>query len=175
MKTKTYSDIRPEKNFSIENIENGKCTVLFFDDIQEESQEINNAENNELTKKVMYSYDVYTLEIRYRENLLEEIEKDIDKWLKLAKDTDYKEVAAKVREERDKLLQETDAEMCLDRMGLEMPEGTSSFTSWINFLKTLATAITGKMAKYRQELRDITKQPGFPYDITWPTKQKEEE
>lgn len=45
MKQKTYSDIRPEKNFSIENIENGKCTVLFFDNIQEEIQESTNMEN----------------------------------------------------------------------------------------------------------------------------------
>ena len=33
---------------------------------------------------------------------------------------------------------------------------------------------TGKMAKYRQELRDITKQKGFPYEINWPEKPKED-
>lgn len=38
MKQRTYSDIKPEKNFSIENVENGKCTVLFFDNIQEERE-----------------------------------------------------------------------------------------------------------------------------------------
>ena len=31
MKQRTYSDIKPEKKFSIENVENGKCTVLFFE------------------------------------------------------------------------------------------------------------------------------------------------
>ena len=49
MKQRTYSDIKPEKKFSIENIEDGKCTVLFFDDIKEEKQEkILLNENNNL-------------------------------------------------------------------------------------------------------------------------------
>jgi len=26
------------------------------------------------------------------------------------------------------------------------------------------------MAAYRQALRDITSQPGFPHDVSWPTK-----
>lgn len=174
MKQKTFSDIRPEKGFSIENIENGKCTVLFFDNIQEETQEITDLENQQSTEKKVYSYDTYTLELPYRSNLKEDIENNLKKWLDFAKDKDYKEVAAEVRAARDKLLQDSDKEMCLDRMGLEMPEGTS-FTSWITFLKTLAEAITGKMAKYRQALRDITKQEGFPYNVVWPTKDDKED
>jgi hypothetical protein len=27
-----------------------------------------------------------------------------------------------------------------------------------------------EMATYRQALRDITLQPGFPHNVTWPTK-----
>jgi hypothetical protein len=30
--------------------------------------------------------------------------------------------------------------------------------------------MTTAMAEYRQALRDITSQEGFPYDVTWPTK-----
>jgi hypothetical protein len=30
--------------------------------------------------------------------------------------------------------------------------------------------ITPEMAAYRQALRDITSQPGFPHDVSWPTK-----
>ena len=29
-------------------------------------------------------------------------------------------------------------------------------------------AVPNGMAEYRQALRDITDQPGFPHDITWP-------
>lgn len=31
-------------------------------------------------------------------------------------------------------------------------------------------AVSGEMAKYRQELRDIPKQEGFPYCVVFPTK-----
>lgn len=173
MRQKTYSDIRPEKGYDIENVENGKCTVLFFDNIQEESQEISSVENEENTIKTMYSYDLYALEVTYRQNLAEEIEKNLESWLNKAKEKDYNEVAAEIRAKRNELLNETDKEMCLDRIGLEMPEG-SSFAVWINFLKSLGNAVTGKIAKYRQELRDITKQEGFPYNVVWPTKDKED-
>ena len=53
MKQRTYSDIKPEKKFSIENVENGKCTVLFFDDIKEE-QNMSNLENEDVSNKKVY-------------------------------------------------------------------------------------------------------------------------
>ena len=51
-----------------------------------------------------------------------------------------------VRDLRNKLLTETDWTALSDN--------------------TLTTA----MAEYRQALRDVTSQEGFPYDVTWPTK-----
>lgn len=176
MKQKTYSDIKPEKEFSIENIENGKCTVLFFDNVQEENQEIANSENKTETKKV-YSYDVYTLETSFRHNLAEMIEKNIEKWLKDVKEKDYNEVAAEVRAKRNELLKETDKEMCLDRLGIEIPENinaTNLLTVVTDVFKGIATVLNNNMSKYRQELRDLTNQEGFPYNIVWPTKDKEE-
>ncbi len=176
MKQKTYSDIKPEKKFSIENIENGKCTVLFFDNVQEEDQEIANLENETETKKV-YSYDVYTLETSFRNNLAEIIEKNIDKWLKDVKEKDYNDVAAEVRAKRNELLKETDKEMCLDRLGIEIPENISAtnlLTVVTTVFKGLAGVLNNNMSKYRQELRDLTNQEGFPYNIVWPTKDKEE-
>ena len=29
------------------------------------------------------------------------------------------------------------------------------------------------MAKYRQDLRDITDQPGFPFNVEWPVLEKD--
>ena len=107
MKQRTYSDIKPEKKFSIENVESGKCTVLFFDDIKEE-QNISNLENEEVSNKKVYSYDTYSIEIPYRENLAEVIENDLNNWLKSAKEKDYNETAAYIRKERDALLYATD-------------------------------------------------------------------
>ena len=165
---KAESSIKPNK-YIIENKGNGKVTVSFFDDIQE--IEIAEIASEEKTKK--YVYNIYTINIFDRSNLAEELEKNFESWLKFAKDCEYEKLAAEVRIKRDELLKESDAEMCLDRMGLEMPEGTS-FTSWINFLKTLGKAISGNIAKYRQALRDIPEQPGFPYEVTLPTKEESE-
>ena len=166
---RVQNSVKPEKRFTIEKVENGKCAVLFFDNIQEEIVDVPTMEDETESQNKIYTYDVYTAEVDYRGNLAEEIEANIEKWLKFVKDKDYEKAAAEIREQRNKLLQETDAEMCLDRMGLETPEG-STFTAWINFLKGISNAISGKMAKYRQELRDITKQEGFPYNVVWPIK-----
>lgn len=178
MKQKTYSDIKPEKKFSIENIENGKCTVLFFDNIQEDVQNISNLESEDITEKIVYSYDVYSIEITYRENLADKIENDIENWLKLVKEKDYNEVAADVRAKRNELLAETDKEMCLDRLGIEIPE-TISATNLLSVVTSVFTGIgkilNNNMAKYRQELRDLTEQEGFPYNVIWPTKDENKE
>lgn len=53
---------------------------------------------------------------------------------------------ALIREERNALLAETDW--------------------WANS----DVRMTDKQRAYRQALRDVTKQEGFPIDITWPTK-----
>lgn len=55
--------------------------------------------------------------------------------------------AAKVREERNKLLTESD--------WTQLPDSPVDKTAW---------------ALHRQALRDITDQMGFPWNITWPTK-----
>lgn len=54
--------------------------------------------------------------------------------------------AAKVRSQRDNLIAATDIWALSDR------------------------TMTAEQAAYRQALRDITGQAGFPADITWPTK-----
>lgn len=54
--------------------------------------------------------------------------------------------AAQVRQERDSLIAQTDWWATSDR------------------------TMTAEQTAYRQALRDITDQAGFPTDITWPTK-----
>ena len=59
-----------------------------------------------------------------------------------------------------------------------------TLTNIITFVKTLAQAVkalggifknilNSKMAKYRQDLRDITEQPGFPFNVEWPVLEKD--
>lgn len=55
-------------------------------------------------------------------------------------------LAADLREERDRLLAETD------------------------YLALSDNTMSAAMTTYRQSLRDITDQAGFPTSVTWPTK-----
>lgn len=169
---RTENTTKPNK-FEINKIGNGKCTVLFFDNIVEET--VQESENSET--KIKYIYDIYEISINNREDLSEEIEKNYDKWLESAKKLDYDKVAAEVREKRNELLKDTDKEMCIDRLNFNFPENLS-MTNIISALKEFFDGFSNisksNVAKYRQELRDITKQEGFPYNVKWPTKDEEE-
>lgn len=163
---KVESNLKPENKFEIENIIDGKCDIVFFDNVQE----IEAIEENE--KK--YSFDTYRLKANYRDELEKELNDDIEKykeWLQLAKDTEFNELATIIREKRNKLLQESDKYMCLDRLGIEIPENitTGTIISVVKkFFEGLGESINGNYAKYRQVLRDITKQEGFPYNVEFP-------
>ena len=163
---KVESNLRPENKFEIENIINGKCDIVFFDNVQE----IEATEENE--KK--YSFDTYRLKANYRDELEKELNDDVEKykeWLQLAKDIEFNELATIIREKRNKLLQESDKYMCLDRLGIKIPENitTGTIISVVKkFFEGLGESINGNYAKYRQALRDITKQEGFPYNVEFP-------
>ena len=60
----------------------------------------------------------------------------------------YEEQSAIVRAERDRLLTETDWTQAAD-----IPQGTKD-----------------KWAPYRQSLRDVPEQSGFPFEVVWPIK-----
>ena len=78
------------------------------------------------------------------------------------------DAAAFARKIRDKLLNETDSRVALDRFNISVPSGTS-FTAWLSFLKSLGEIITGAWAIYLQALRDLPEQEGFPFNVTFPT------
>lgn len=78
------------------------------------------------------------------------------------------------RKIRNKLLEESDNELTLDRIGLTVPSGTT-FTAWLTFLKKLGDALTGSWAVYRKQLRDLPEQSGFPFNIDFPVKPTDEE
>lgn len=76
-------------------------------------------------------------------------------------DENAEDAAMFVRKIRNKLLDSSDKEVSLDRLGLD----TSSATK---FIASLAAIFAGKWAKYRQALRDLPDQPGFPFDVKFP-------
>ena len=128
-----------------------------------------NIEEIETEDGTQYTADEYTLTVPVSQALNKRVADNIEAWRERAMQEDYDRVAAEVRAIRDKLLADSDKEMVLDRMGLEMPTGVS-FSAWLDFLKKLGAAVAGQMAKYRQALRDITTQEGFPYDVNFPEK-----
>ena len=142
---KTESTIRPENDFMIENIKGNSCEVVFFDTILEEKKE---------EETTIYVYNTYRITLPYRSDLADVIEANIKLWLDYAK-------------------QESDKNMVLDRLGFEIPESitmTNILTVIKSFFAVLENAKNGDWAIYRQQLRDITKQEGFPYNVEFPKK-----
>lgn len=136
---KTESNLKPNK-FTIENKNNGKCDIIFCDNITELTE-------NEETK---YTYDMYRITINARANLEQILqnEQEYKKWLELAKTEEYNKLAEEVRAKRDKLLADTDWTQVTD--------------------SALTKEKQEKYKEYRQKLRDITGQPEFPYNVTFP-------
>ena len=140
MREKTFSSDRPENPFEIIHILDGYCTVLFFDTIEE-------FEDDEGNKN--YKYDLYTLDkVIFRDNLEDMISNNLAEWLNKAKEYDYNKCAKEIRAKRDRLLNETD---------------------WTQMTDTaLSESKKEAYRVYRQELRDVPEQEGFPYNVIWP-------
>lgn len=69
---------------------------------------------------------------------------------------------------RNKLLDLSDKEMSLDRLGLDT-------SNTITFLTSLGKVFAGEWAVYRQALRDIPQQDGFPFYVNFPTLPQEKD
>lgn len=99
------------------------------------------------------------------ESICNQIRGEMDDVMRIAyekavEEQDEDRAAEMARKIRDRLLDLSDKEMSLDRIGLD----TSSTTA---FLASLANIIQNSWAVYRQHLRDITTQEGFPFNIDW--------
>lgn len=163
MRQETFSQEKPKHPFRIENVRNGKCTILFLDEIKK--YKIIDEDGAESTN---YKYYQYVMDnVPYRTNLEAIIQNDLEGWLNKAKTLDREVVANDIRKKRNTLLDESDKEMCIDRLGLPIPKG-DTFEDWLPFLKQLSEKLSSPTANYRQELRDISKQKDFPYDVEWP-------
>lgn len=76
---KTESNIRPSVRLEIEalpKVDGKTCTVIFYENIE---GPIEKAEGD-----AVYTYDRYTLNTPYRENLVDSIEKNHEAWLQKA-------------------------------------------------------------------------------------------
>lgn len=156
--------------------------VIFNLNIQKE--EVYDEEGN---KKDQYRYDTYRITKAFTTNLDKDILANFAKYSQEAIDAEYNKAAAEVRAKRNELLAATDKDMAFDRLGINIEDfniPSLTLTNIITFVKTLAEAVkslgnifksvgNSKIAKYRQDLRDITDQPGFPFNVEWPVLEKD--
>lgn len=167
VKRKTESFSRPPL-FSI-SVSDDIATIRFAENVTEKVIEATEEEE----QQTVYEYDSYTLEVKNRADLGSDISKNYDSWLAKAKQIEHDELAAEVRAKRDALLAETDKEFALDRINLNIPEKVTASTM-LNAVKdifaVLGSVCSGDMAKYRQALRDIPEQEGFPFNVSFPKK-----
>lgn len=105
------------------------------------------------------------LRLARMEAICDQIRSEMDEVMRRAyeqavADRDEDRAAEIARKIRNRLLDKSDAEMSLDRIGLD----TSSATAFLSSLKNI---FGNQWAVYRQHLRDITAQEGFPFNIDW--------
>lgn len=71
---------------------------------------------------------------------------------------------------------DSDKFLLLDRLGISLPSeitATTLLSSIKDFFDNLKEVLNGDWAEYRQKLRDLTKQEGFPYNVEFPEKPEE--
>ena len=157
MRTKTELAERPPE-FTVSR-EGQKAVIIFYTDVEEVQRD----------EGTVFEAVSWTLEVPWTDNLEERITAATGNWFTLAQQQAVDVAAAAARAIRDQMLKDSDAAMALDRLGLDVPTGTT-FTAWLSFLKGLGNVLTGNIARYRQALRDVPEQEGFPFDIVWPEK-----
>ena len=156
MRAKTELSERPPL-FTVSRENQLQAVITFYTDVQEIQREDGTA----------WSAVAWSMTGSWTDGLEARISADTDAWFALVSARCYVEAAAEARAKRDVLLQATDADMALDRLNLTPPIG-STFSAWLSFLRTLGEALKSNTAVYRQALRDVPEQPGFPYEIEWP-------
>lgn len=167
---KVESTIRPG-NFRIGELKGNLIEVAFFDDIEEVTRT-----EEDGTEYTLYSYYVYKMQIINRDDLEAYLNDNIDTWLQLAKNNFIAEKAAEIRAIRDKLLADSDKHVLIDRLGIAVPEEINAVTMLSvvkDLFSSLGNVLNGNWSKYRQELRDITKQEKFPFEVEFPTNPEE--
>lgn len=88
------SDIKPSK-FLVENIVNGKCDIVLFENIKKNTRTVISEETKEEEEQTYYSYDMYRItNTNYREELELELADNTNYklWLRFAKEQYAKQV-----------------------------------------------------------------------------------
>lgn len=135
---KVNSSISPPA-LSFEHRFDGMAEMRFRENITSEKDE---------NGDTIYTYDEYLLVMLDRDGLEKIVQDNLSVWLAYAKQTETDRLSTKIRARRDKLLSDTDWTQTDDA--------------------PLSSEDKESMRQYRQALRDITAQSGFPRAVTFP-------
>ncbi len=144
----------------------GIATVTFAVNIQQ----VDSGENGE----DRFTADLYTIQLDDVGNV--EARVNAESFLSALMQRDREETAAQVRAARNTLLAASDAQVAIDRYSFDLPEHVTAgtmLTAFVGLIDALRNLTSGSWAQYRQALRDLPTQPGFPYQIEWPVKPDE--
>lgn len=87
----------------------------------------------------------------------------------LVKDEELAAILARVI--RNRKLAESDGKLAFDRFGITLPDSITAATmlkAFKELIEGLKSLLSGEWAAYRQALRDLPEQQGFPFNIEWP-------
>lgn len=144
---------------------NGNAVVSFYEVVET----IPATEETE----ARYICNVFSMETRNTNDLETRVNANAEAWKEKAVAAAREECAAAVRAARDALLAASDQRMTLDRgLNLKLPEtvtATTMLTAFKDIITGFKDALSGDWAVYRQALRDLTEQTGFPFNVNWPT------
>ncbi len=144
----------------------GVATVTFAVNIQQAQPGENGEER--------FTADLYTVQLDDVGDV--EARVKAEPFLAALMQHDREETAAHVRATRNALLAASDAQVAFDRYSFDLPEHVTAatmLTTFVGLIDALRNLTAGSWAKYRQALRDLPAQPGFPYHIEWPAKPDE--
>ena len=143
---KVSSVTMPERPFQILR-DGNSCTVEFYDNVRA-SEAIDGVTGLKIPS---WDFDKYALPAPFSPGLAAEIEADYMTWLQKAKDAEIAAESQKVRDYRDNLLNVCDIICCnAERWSAMTAEQQQAWEA------------------YKQALRDVPTQAGFPYTVNWP-------
>jgi hypothetical protein len=134
------------KNYEYEVLHDGTAIIRLYENVKKYTEKGKDGQPD----ATGWEYDRYALSYPHSDRLQRRVEGETEAWLEFAKQEEARELAAGIRAKRDGLLRDTDI--------TQLPDA--------DICEDCREAFRG----YRQLLREVPEQPGFPYAVDWPEK-----
>jgi len=142
---KARGSYKPD-NYEYEVLHNGTASIRFYENIKKYTEKGEGGQPD----STGWEYDRYALIRPHSERLRGLVHDQAEAWLEFAKQEEAMELAAAIRAKRDSLLAETDK--------TQLPDAD------------IEECCRDAYREYRQALREVPEQEGFPREVEWPEK-----